>query len=324
MSSKAHTKSICLQLIPLIIVAFMVTSCGSGRQVLSGRKKSVATNLQDDLVHHSKKYLGKPYRYAARGPYAFDCSGFTSFVFRQFGYHLEAGSETQERQFPAVEPKEALQKGDLVFFEGRSRNGVVGHVGIVTEVRANGEFRFIHASTNYGVVISSSNEPYYAARYLHGGRVLEESAPVSAPKERNNRTRANAPTIARAGTAACQMDAPVAQRDDEVVILVQSDPLKNRSAGAPRTGEEKRDTQNRTVTQANNNAILREETGTVPEPVVTDPEEGRMVRHTVKSGETLFSIGRKYGCTTHQLRAWNPQLGKVLQAGETLNIRVNP
>ena len=65
---------------------------------------------------------------------------------------------------------------DLVFFEGQKRNGKVGHVGIVTEIGSGGEFKFIHASTNNGVIISASTEPYYASRYLRGGRVLKETA----------------------------------------------------------------------------------------------------------------------------------------------------
>ena len=71
--------------------------------------------------------------------------------------------------------KEDLAIGDLVFFEGRSRNGRVGHVGIVTEIYPNNNFKFIHSSTTNGVIISSSTEPYYSSRYLRGGRVIEGS-----------------------------------------------------------------------------------------------------------------------------------------------------
>jgi LysM repeat protein len=44
-------------------------------------------------------------------------------------------------------------------------------------------------------------------------------------------------------------------------------------------------------------------------------------RHTVKAGETLYSISRKYNCSIEQIKQWNPQLGDILKAGEILNIQ---
>lgn len=149
---------------------FFLTSCGVGRPV-SARKNSDPASPRKEIVDYSKRYIGKPYRHASRGPNAFDCSGFTSFVFKEFGYPMSAGSKEQYSQFPAINRTEELQKGDLVFFEGFNRNGTVGHVGIVTDTYPGGTFRFIHASLA-GVVVSSSEEDYYRSRYMRGGRVL--------------------------------------------------------------------------------------------------------------------------------------------------------
>jgi LysM repeat protein len=43
--------------------------------------------------------------------------------------------------------------------------------------------------------------------------------------------------------------------------------------------------------------------------------------HTVKTGETLFSISQRYNTTVGQLRRWNPQLGEILRVGEVLIVR---
>ena len=67
--------------------------------------------------------------------------------------------------------KDEIQVGDLVFFGSRKHN--IGHVGIVCEVRDNGNFKFIHSSCKYGVTISNSEEGYYAHRYRGARRILE-------------------------------------------------------------------------------------------------------------------------------------------------------
>jgi cell wall-associated NlpC family hydrolase len=69
--------------------------------------------------------IGRPYRYGASGPDAFDCSGFTSYVWRAAGLELPHRSGAQYGSLPHV-PLNALLPGDLVF----SGSGGVGHVGL--------------------------------------------------------------------------------------------------------------------------------------------------------------------------------------------------
>ncbi len=128
-------------------------------------------NLSDSLINYGKLFLNTPYRYGSGGTANFDCSGFTSHVYRNFGYNLERSSADQANQFPEV-AKSQLQPGDLVFFNGRRRNGRVGHVGIVVSAKEDGDFDFIHASVKNGVIISNSKEDYYLKRFVRAGRVL--------------------------------------------------------------------------------------------------------------------------------------------------------
>lgn len=69
--------------------------------------------------------IGKPYRWGATGPNAFDCSGFTSFVWRAAGLYLPHSSVAQYNSLPRVSMS-SLQPGDIVF----SRWNGGGHVGL--------------------------------------------------------------------------------------------------------------------------------------------------------------------------------------------------
>ncbi|MDO9154481.1 MAG: LysM peptidoglycan-binding domain-containing protein [Paludibacter sp.] len=128
-------------------------------------------SLSDSVINYGKIFLNTPYRYGSRGVSNFDCSGFTSHIYGNFGYLLQRSSSDQGKQFPTVQKTE-LQTGDLVFFEGRKKNGRIGHVGIVTSANKNGIFDFIHASVQQGVIISNSQEPYYSRRYVKAVRII--------------------------------------------------------------------------------------------------------------------------------------------------------
>ncbi len=317
----------------LFVTAFLV-SCGTRKAVVTSAPKAV--NTSQAILDYGMEYLGKPYRYAGKGPDAFDCSGFTSFVFKKFGYKLGASSSEQDRQVPSVEKKEELRIGDLVFFEGRAHNGKVGHVGIVKEISSNGEFRFLHASTGNGVILSRSTEPYYASRYLRGGRVLheEDNLPSMAQKtsrekprhEKTNRKRGNAFTPAKAKKqisieppktkTEIAFDSAIVQ--NEALATAKSDSLviHSRPAGIPIDSAQNNKEEKKGDIRMENLAMVRPATTSVPKPV----ESGNALFHRVEAGETLYSVSRKYNCSVEQLRRWNPQLGSVLKAGETLRI----
>ncbi len=133
---------------------------------------SETEELLNDLLSEARSHLGKRYSRGSKGPKAFDCSGFSSYVYRQFGYSLSPSSRDQFNQGEKVDRK-ALRKGDLVFFKGRSTKGGVGHVGIVVDADENGNFSFIHAATSSGITVSNCNEPYYASRFVGGKRIIE-------------------------------------------------------------------------------------------------------------------------------------------------------
>ena len=47
------------------------------------------------IIEKAKDYIGRPYRRGCMGPYAFDCSGFTSFVYKSLNIRLGRSSRDQ-------------------------------------------------------------------------------------------------------------------------------------------------------------------------------------------------------------------------------------
>ena len=113
------------------------------------------------VVGIAMKYLGVPYKWGGASPKSgFDCSGFTMYVFAQVGVSLPHYTGSQWSMGTAVS-REALQPGDLVFFNG------LGHMGIYI-----GGGQFIHAPHTGDVVkISSLSDSWYARTYMGARRL---------------------------------------------------------------------------------------------------------------------------------------------------------
>ena len=136
------------------------------RKPQTTNKANQRSSGSSSVVQAAYRNVGARYVWGASRPGAFDCSGFTMFVMRQFGVSLPHSSGAQFRMGRSVS-RSNLQAGDLVFFSSGTR-GVIGHVGLYI-----GNGRMIHASTpSTGVIVSSINERYFAARYLGARRVM--------------------------------------------------------------------------------------------------------------------------------------------------------
>ena len=126
-----------------------------------------ASSEGNDVVEFAKKYLG--YKYVAGGSSpstGFDCSGFTTYVFRNFGVSLNRSSKDQIKNGTAVS-KSNLQPGDIVIFKNQGKTAI-GHVGIYI-----GNGNFIHAANKKeGVVITALSSSYYSQRYVGARRVI--------------------------------------------------------------------------------------------------------------------------------------------------------
>jgi cell wall-associated NlpC family hydrolase len=156
--------------IPLLLCILFV-ACGPRPAQKKGTRSDGGHNLERttyQLASIARKYEGAKYKYGAEGPRAFDCSGFTRFVYAQVGVELPRRSADQA-QFGKKISLEQVQSGDLlVLKKGRK----VEHVGIVVD--ANDEALWVtHASTSRGVITEDmSSSPYWKPRIRYARRVL--------------------------------------------------------------------------------------------------------------------------------------------------------
>ena len=148
---------------------YMVTCKDSAGSRGDGTTAVAATSnssMGQQVVAYAKQFMGVPYVYGGNGPNSFDCSGFTSYIYRHFGYTLNRTASTQLSNGTAVSKSE-LQPGDLVFFRYNT-SYPASHVGIYI-----GNGQFIHASTNkYQVQIDQLLTGHYANVYIAARRIL--------------------------------------------------------------------------------------------------------------------------------------------------------
>ena len=123
-----------------------------------------------EIAALARSFVGKaPYVYGGAGPAGFDCSGFTMYIYGQFGIRLPHGATDQMRYGAAVD-RSQLQPGDLIFFhDDYYSSSTASHCGIYV-----GNDQFVHASTygSGGVLLTALNgNPYYSAHYIAARRM---------------------------------------------------------------------------------------------------------------------------------------------------------
>ena len=116
------------------------------------------------LVGTALSLRGAPYRDGGSDPGGFDCSGFTQYVFAQYGVPLPRAVRDQYRWGKSVKPEE-LEAGDLVFFTTTEPGA--SHVAI-----AIGGDEFVHAPSSAGVVrVEHLSSNYWAPRFVGARRM---------------------------------------------------------------------------------------------------------------------------------------------------------
>jgi len=149
------------------------------------KKKTILNNKNEDdiiiddendnyfvkqLINVASDNLGIVYRAGGTSKNGFDCSGLVFTTFKKFDITLPRSSNEMAEVGLKIDLTNA-KKGDLIFFINRGQKRI-NHVGIVSEVCGD-EVKFIHSSTQSGVVISSIKEPYYQRTFAQINRIIE-------------------------------------------------------------------------------------------------------------------------------------------------------
>ena len=119
---------------------------------------------------HALEHLGAPYKYAARGPDAFDCSGLAVHCLGREDIALprsakDIGGNERYRQITDVR---RLMTGDLVCFDTVRDRDPYDHVGFYL-----GGGQFVHASSAKGQVIVSDLDGYYLDHFTGARRAAQ-------------------------------------------------------------------------------------------------------------------------------------------------------
>jgi len=129
-----------------------------------GEAESALTRQEmvDIVIYNAYTQGGKPYVYGAAGPDAYDCSGFTYWVYKQAGLSLLLKAKWQWNQGYHWTDKADIWPADLVFF-GDGTADTITHVGIYV-----GDGQYIHAGPPDVHLSSLSDAPNYFghARYF--------------------------------------------------------------------------------------------------------------------------------------------------------------
>lgn len=126
------------------------------------------------LLTFAKSMIGTPYRYASSNPArGFDCSGFVSYVFSNFGFKVPRSS-TEFAHTGVPVKLENAKVGDVLIFTGTNpRVRRIGHVGIIYSIQ-NGEIKFIHSTSGKANGVTITNfDAYYRSRYIKAVSIIE-------------------------------------------------------------------------------------------------------------------------------------------------------
>ncbi len=120
---------------------------------------------KDELMDEIMEWLGTPYRFGGTTTRAIDCSAFTQKIFLSSASILIPRVAREQVNIGRKIPRNQLEFGDMVFFHTYSRK-FASHVGIYL-----GDNLFAHASSRFGVTVSSLESSYYMKNFIGGRRI---------------------------------------------------------------------------------------------------------------------------------------------------------
>lgn len=164
-------------------IAFLaLASCSPAKKTVSTPPKkpaptptyteSASTPFRTRITDYAQKFVGTHYKYAGQSPKTgFDCSGFTSYVLKEYGVLVSPASAIQASEGRHVALERVLP-GDLIFF-GESKNRI-SHVALVVKRGPDG-IVCVHSTTSRGVIVENiTQSTYWKPRILFARDVISE------------------------------------------------------------------------------------------------------------------------------------------------------
>jgi cell wall-associated NlpC family hydrolase len=166
-------------LLGIVLVLLLTTACRkkhtpasstNGKAREKSSSKRYETREIEKLIKTAKSYIGTCYRYGGSTRSGMDCSGLVVTSFKTLDIILPRTSAQQSDLGKKV-PLDDIRQGDLVFFSDKKGHKKVTHVGLVTEVTRD-QIKFIHSSTQLGVIENDLLSDYYKSIFLKAVRIL--------------------------------------------------------------------------------------------------------------------------------------------------------
>lgn len=308
----------------LLSIAMMVPVAANADNASAEAVDSVTVSterLADILVEEGMRMIGTPYRYGGSGSKSFDCTGFTKYLYKKFGYELERSSAGQAKQGREVTGSWSnFQKGDLVVFAARRNTSRVGHIGIFIELDSSGrDFTFIHAAVKGGIRISHINEEYYSSRFLGARRILPDFV---SQKEENV-------VEAMPENVVLDVKDTLRLREGDMRILLMADG-RWMVIGNDGSLNNPKDTANIVLSSSGTWSAVKNVTHRIP--AKTNPPQRVLAEndaqateakyHTIKSGDTLSSIASRYKTSVSALCRLNGMsVNTTLRIGKRIRVK---
>jgi hypothetical protein len=148
-----------------ILIAFLL-SFGTPSEVPLNTPNIVQTTEQAKVQREAElrkwvpgygdSFGGIEYKYAGKTSKGFDCSGFTKYIFNNYGIELSGHSGTQASQGKKIALKDA-KPGDLIFF---GKRGKITHVGIIHSNTSEGIVA-VHSTLSKGIMTQNVTKSSY-------------------------------------------------------------------------------------------------------------------------------------------------------------------
>ena len=126
-------------------------------------------DIRNNIIDFAKTFQGTRYKFGGTTKAGMDCSGLVFTAFQTQNITLPRISREMATKGILISFKD-IEEGDLVFFR-TSRKNTITHVGLVVESK-RGEVKFIHSTTQAGVIISSLEEDYWKKAFVEVRRII--------------------------------------------------------------------------------------------------------------------------------------------------------